>query len=168
MVLSVLLSRSRSFEVRGPRSFGTLYDVSACGLSITSALDLFVFQQIPRSLSVLSSSDSVSLYQGPWSFLVFSRTSALPGFLRRPRLVFGLSPCWTLSHWIEVRVFCSLFCSRSRSFEVRGPLWSSLRRRRFRALSDVRALVSVLFSVRTPPILIGVPGLPGHCSDSVL
>ena len=33
--------------LRGPRSFGTLYNVSACGLSMTSALDLVVFQRVP-------------------------------------------------------------------------------------------------------------------------
>ena len=110
------LSVSRSLEVRGPRSFGTLYYVSACGLSMTSALDLVVFTESPVSFGSF------------WSF--YSRT-------------LGLS------------------VSRGPRSEVRGPFRSSLRRRRFPAFSDVRALVSRSFLWSDSVHLTEVRGLSG-------
>ena len=136
-------------EVRGP--FGTLYDVGAFGLAMTSALNLVVFRQVPRSLSVFPFLNSVPLYRGPRSVLVLSRTSALSGFHRRPRFLF-----WSFS-WSDSVIldrgpwFLQSLCSRTRPSEVRGP-WSfkcSLRRRRFRAFFDVLAYFFGLFHSRT-------------------
>ena len=233
MVLSVLLARSL-----GPPRSEVLWDSLLCKR-------LWAFYDVRAWLSRFSLSPRSSF--GPfWSF--YSRTlglsrsevrgpfrsslrrRALSGFLRRPR--FGLSVLlWSDSvHLTEVRGLSGLstlglsvsrlsrsevrgpfrsslrrrrfpafsdvralvsrsFCGRtlyiwqrsavslvfllsvSRSFEVRGPrsFRSSLRRRRFPAFSDVRAFSFGPFSVRTPPILIGVPGLSvSHCTDSVL
>ena len=114
---------------------------------MTSAFDLVVFQRVPRSLSVLSSSDSVSLYRGPRSFLEFSPTSALSGFLRRPRLGLSVLRCSDSVLLTEVRglwYFFSWSLGPSRS-EVRGPLGCLYDVGAF-ALSPTSALlVSVLF-----------------------
>ena len=142
--------------------FWAFYDVRAW---------LSCFSTSSHSLSVLSSSDSVSLYRGPWSFLELSTTSALSGFLRRPR--FGLLVLrWSDSVLLtEVRGLpglpsLGLSVLRGPRSEVPGrfsttsALSRSLRRPRF-GFS--------LFPVRTPPILIGVLGLSvSYCADSVL
>ena len=135
--------------LRGPRSFGTLYNTSAYGLSITSALDLVVFPTSSRSLSVLSHRTRSLI---PRSEVLFGVLSDVGAFRLSPT-----SALWSLGP--SLVGLCTFdrgprsswsFFSRTRSFEVRGPgsLEGSLRRRRFCALSDVRALVSVPFPFR--------------------
>ena len=117
------------------------------------------FSLSPRSLSVLSGLSTLGLsvsrsleVRGP--FRSSLRRRRFPAFSDVRALVSRSFCGRTLYIWQRSAVFLVLLLSDSRTLglsrsEDRGPFRSSLRRRRFSAFSDVRALVSRSFCGRT-------------------
>ena len=168
-LLVFLLSDSQSLglsrsEVRGPfrsslrrRRSPAFSDVRALVSRSFCGRTLYIWQR-SAVLLVFLLSDSRSLgpsrseVRGP--FRSSLRRRRFPAFSDVHALVSRSFCGRTLYFWRRSAVFLVFLLSDSRTLgpsrsEVRGPFRSSLRHRRFPALSDVRASVSRSFVVRT-------------------